>query len=328
MGALAAADGLFAWSARRLERLPGSAHALYLATLGLVAAVTIVLNLDTAVVFLTPVAIGAALRRRVPVAPFLYGTVIVANGASLLLPGSNLTNLIVLGAEHVPGGAYLARMAAPAAAALAATVAVLLARYRRSLRARLASPAPGRPDATPPAGALGIAATVSAGLLVLALPHPAPWVLLVAVGFTVVAVRRGLLERGDALRRLDLPVLLALLALSVLLGTLARQWAGPHDLVAGLGRWPTTAVAALSSVALNNLPASVLLSSGPVAHPRALIIGLNLGPNLFVTGSLAVYLWWRAAQAHGEEPSVTGYVRAALPAALAGMAAALLALGA
>ena len=71
------------------------------------AVVTAVLNLDTAVVFLTPIVIHAARQRDCDERPFLYGTLFMANGASLLLPGSNLTNLIVLAHEDFAGAVFL-----------------------------------------------------------------------------------------------------------------------------------------------------------------------------------------------------------------------------
>jgi len=92
------------------------------------------------------------------------------------------------------------------------------------------------------------------------------------------------------------------------------------------GRVESTALGALGAVTLNNLPAAVLLSSSPPAHPRALLVGLNLGPNLFVTGSLSAFLWWQAAHAVGARPSVRAYARQGsilAPAALIGALGAL-----
>src|SRR5207237_8224417 len=95
IGTVAGTDGLFEAVGARLARAPLSPRALLLALLGLVAAVTAVLNLDTSVVFLTPVLVHAARRRGLNERPFLYGAVFMSNSASLLLPGSNLTNLLV-----------------------------------------------------------------------------------------------------------------------------------------------------------------------------------------------------------------------------------------
>jgi arsenical pump membrane protein len=50
-----------------------------------------------------------------------------------------------------------------------------------------------------------------------------------------------------------------------------------------------------------------MLSSHPPAHPRALLLGLDLGPNLAVTGSLSAILWLRVAHESGARPSVLRY---------------------
>jgi len=88
VGAVAAEDGLFAAAGGRLARLPGSGGRLLTILLLFEACVTAVLNLDTAVVFLTPVLLHAARRRGLDEEPFLYGAIFMANSASLLLPGS------------------------------------------------------------------------------------------------------------------------------------------------------------------------------------------------------------------------------------------------
>jgi arsenical pump membrane protein len=100
-----------------------------------------------------------------------------------------------------------------------------------------------------------------------------------------------------------------LFALAVALGTLARDWSLPARLLASSGRWTTGAGAAVVSVAVNNLPAAVLLSAHAPAHPRALLLGLDLGPNLAVTGSLSAVLWLQAARAVGAETSIATYTR-------------------
>src|ERR1700689_2298040 len=117
IGLVAGNDGLFDAAASRLVRLPGPPVVLLLACLALVAMVTALLNLDTSVVFLTPVLIKTARRRRLDVAPFLYGSVFMANASSLLLPGSNLTNLLVLRQDPESGASFFARMLPMALAA-------------------------------------------------------------------------------------------------------------------------------------------------------------------------------------------------------------------
>src|SRR5438128_6765620 len=110
IGTVAAADGLFEAIGTRLAQAPLRPRALLVALLALVAVVTAVLNLDTSVVFLTPVLVHAARRRGLDERPFLYGAVFMSNSASLLLPGSNLTNLLVLNREHINGADFGVRM--------------------------------------------------------------------------------------------------------------------------------------------------------------------------------------------------------------------------
>jgi arsenical pump membrane protein len=105
----------------------------------------------------------------------------------------------------------------------------------------------------------------------------------------------------------DVRMLAGFFALAVALGALGRAWRGPEALVDSLGRWQTAAVGALTAIGVNNLPAAVLLTPDPPAHPRALLLGLNLGPNLAVTGGLAALLWLRVARSLGARPSVRRY---------------------
>src|SRR5258708_10405760 len=90
--------------------------------------------------------------------------------------------------------------------------------------------------------------------------------------------------------------------LAVALGTMGPSWSGPATLLSHLNVWGTAAVATLTSVLVNNLPAASLLAARQPPHPFALLIGLNVGPNLFVTGSLAWILWFRAGRAAGGAP--------------------------
>lgn len=121
-------------------------------------------------------------------------------------------------------------------------------------------------------------------------------------------------------------VVVALFAVSVALGTLARAWDGPARLLASAGVAGATALGALGAVVVNNLPAAVLLSAHPPPHPRALLLGLNLGPNLAVTGSLSAFLWWQAARQAGARPSALAFSRLGVVLAPAEMVVASLAL--
>lgn len=322
IGQLAAADGLYAAAASRLVRLPGGAVLSLLACLALVAAVTAVLNLDTAAVFLTPVLIGVARRRGHPVEPFLYGAVFTANASSLFLPGSNLTNLLVLRGEVAGPGSLFARLLPAALVATAVTALGLLAIHWRALRADQ-QPPPREPAEPVHAGA-GLAGVLFAAALIVALANPALPVAAVALALLAVASLRGRLSARAAVAALGLPTLAGLFALSVALGLAARSGAVSLQPLHDAGAGATAGAAGLLTVLVNNLPAAVLLSSRGHLQARALLIGLNVGPNLAVTGSLAVLLWWRAASAAGIRPSVLAYSRQGLLLAPPAAAAALL----
>jgi arsenical pump membrane protein len=119
------------------------------------------------------------------------------------------------------------------------------------------------------------------------------------------------------------PVLVGLFGLAVALGTLGRAWSGPASLLSHLDLWETAAVAAAGTVLVNNLPAASLLAARIPNRPFALLIGLNLGPNLFVTGSLAWLLWLRAARSAGARPSIARASRIGVTATVFSLAAAL-----
>ena len=143
---------------------------LFVGTAALVVVVTTLLNLDTAVTFLTPVLVYAARTRGESEAPLLYASILLANAGSLLLPGSNLTNVIVLGHLHLSGRAFFDHMALAGLAAALVTATVVGA-----------LPSPGAPHAphgstkpaTRPVIGVGLVAVVAVTVLVLVLRTPA-----------------------------------------------------------------------------------------------------------------------------------------------------------
>jgi len=210
-------------------------------------------------------------------------------------------------------------MWAPALAALAVTAAVVAFFERRALRGR----AEGVTGAATPTFGLGLAAVVVATVLVVSLGSPALPV--AAVGVAVISLRlaAGRNQFRQVVDVLGVPVLAGLFGVAVALGTLGRVWSGPEVLLSHLDLWGTAAVAAASTVLVNNLPAASLLASRTPAQPFALLIGLNLGPNLAVTGSLAWLLWLRVARTAGAQPSLATASRLGAVAVPLSMAAAL-----
>lgn len=335
IGLVADGDGLFAFAGRQLGRTAHNGTVLFAGAVVIIAAVTATLNLDTSVAFLTPVLVYTAASQRsaqpggvVTGSALLYGCLMLSNAGSLLLPGSNLTNLIVLGHLHLTGGQFVARMWLPWLAAVLATAAVVAIGERRSLRTR-AVPAAALSETAPPGRpvlGVGLAAVLLATVLVVTLASPAPAV--VAVGVAAAAVR--LVQRrvtvAGVREVLGLPVLVGLFGVAVTLGAVGRAWSGPAVFISHLNAWAAAAVAGVSTVVLNNLPAASLLAARAPSHPLFLLVGLNLGPNLYVTGSLAWLLWLRAARGAGAHPSVARASRLGLVAVPVAMALALAAL--
>jgi len=283
-----------------------------------------VLKLDTAVVFLTPVLVFAARRRRVAVEPFLYGCVFMANASSLFLPGSNLTNLLVLDAGNGGSGASFAAKMFPIAITAAVVTAVGVGiSFRRHLAVRPAGAGSAdAPDAEVELGA-GLLATVAAVVLVLVLRQPALAVLAVGVVATLTELIRRRVSLADVWRIVGLPSLVAAFVFTVALGTLARHWNGPAELIDGATGPETAVLAAISTVFVNNLPSAALYSAHAVDHSRMLLLGLNVGPNLAVTGALSALLWFRAAREVDARPSLIEFSRRGIPLALVAMAAAI-----
>lgn len=302
VGLVAQEDGLFAAGGHALARISRNGVVIYVGAAVLVVGVTTLLNLDTSVTFLTPVLVAAARSRGEGEAPLMYACLLLSNAGSLFLPGANLTNLIALGHLQLSGGAFFARMALPAIVAAVVTGTIAGAVFHRQLR-MTASPVS---ELEQPVFGVGIMAVGAVTLLVLALHSPALPV--AAVGIVALLLRSRGNDRsawmGSAVRVLDLRVLAGLFGVAVTLGTLGRAWTGPEMLLSHADTWGTAAVAAVASVVLNNLPAASLLSAHRLAHPYSLLVGLNVGSNLFATGSLAWLLWLRAARAAGGRPDL------------------------
>jgi arsenical pump membrane protein len=172
------------------------------------------------------------------------------------------------------------------------------------------------PSFRPGFGSVGV---IAAAALVLFLSHPALPVLALGAAIIALSARLGAVR---SLRAANPALLLGVLGIAVLLGTIAR--AIDVNLLEHAGRWETAWIAAGASVLVNNLPAAVVLSVHLPAHPRALLLGLDLGPNLAVTGSLSAVLWLQVARANGARASVVRYTLLGLVLVPVTLAAALL----
>lgn len=309
IGRVAASDQLFEAIGTRLARLPGNGFVIFAALLSLVALVTAVLNLDTSVVFLTPILIQTARQRGVDEKAFLYGSIFMANGASLLLPGSNLTNMLVLATSHLRSHIFAARMVLPWVASIIVITAVLSVWRWRDLTSARHGTVASTPLRLGP-GCIGIAV---ATVLMLVLVNPALPILTIGVVLiTAQATMTHRLTGLEARKSLNAPMLVTLLVVTVSFGVVARMWSGPAHLISAAGPWAGAGIGAGLANLANNLPAAVLLSSRPLHHPLAVLIGLDLGPNLAITGALSSLLWLRIARGEGAHPSIMQFTKIGL----------------
>jgi arsenical pump membrane protein len=301
---LAHREGLFAWAAAATARRSGrSARSLLARVVVLSAVVTAVLSLDATVVLLTPVVVATAAQMRTSSLPHAYAAGHLANSASLLLPVSNLTNLLAFAATGLSFLHFTGLMLAPWLVAVAVEFALL----RWLFRAEIAKPV-GEPVTTSPP--LPLLAVVVVGLVVVgfgiaSLLGASPiWP--AAIGVLVLAVRQ-LVRRetrvADLVSAADLPFALFVLALSVVVLAVLRNGVEQflHTVLPdGDGLLPLLTIAAVSALLanlLNNLPATLallpVLAVGGAGPVLAMLIGVNVGPNLTYVGSLANLLWRR-----------------------------------
>ena len=339
-------EGLFEAAAVQAVRWArGDPRRLFLLVYGVGVVVTALLSNDAAAVVLTPAVYAAARKARVEALPYLLICAFVANAASFVLPISNPANLVLYG-DHVPPlGRWLARFALPSALSVIATYAALRWVEGHRLKGRCESEV-GAPEMAAGAwtalvgvgltavmlllvSALGVplgAPTCAAGALTAALAlwrrREPPWPMLKTISWGVLPLVAGLFVLVEALQATGV------------VGALARAMSDVQRTAPATAPWALGGLIALACNLTNNLPAGLIASSAVVqAHPPervvdALMIGVDLGPNFSVTGSLATVLWLTAIRREGEDVGAWRFlklgVRVAPPALILALAARLL----
>jgi len=284
----------------------------------LCAVTTVVLNLDTTIVLLTPLAVRLARRAGRDPLPVALVPLLLASLASSLLPVSNLTTLIVAEGQDLSVGAVVTHMALPTLAA----VLVGWWAYRRRHATRLELGAADHPDGR----ALRIGGAVVAAVLVGFVVGPElgvdPWIVALAGDVVLVVVTRHLPWRSvpvaTAAGVMALAVVVALLAPADVMAAIEGAGAGPAALGVLLG-------VVVASV-VNNLPAALLLAQGgTVAHGWGgwgWLLGINVGAVLSPIGALANLLWWRILRTEDVPVTLRGYLTAVWPVAVPALLAA------
>jgi arsenical pump membrane protein len=324
---LARREGLFDFLAAHAVNLArGSPSRMFLLTYAIGTVVTVFMSNDATAVVLTPAVYAAARRARAAPMPHLFACAFIANAASFVLPISNPANLVIFGSDMPPLHRWLAQFALPSALAIVATFVVHRVLQRDALRGTIDADIPV--PVLPPSGAMtgyGIAAVAVALLVASSLGMPLGWPTFAVTASVATLVMLGKREAPTAtLRGMSWDVLLLVAGLFVLVEGLRATGVMEHlamllqdatDRSLTGTTWGTGVAVAVASNLINNLPMGLI--AGVVfegVHVDALVrgaitIGVDLGPNLSVTGSLATILWLTAIRREGEHVSAWAFLR-------------------
>jgi arsenical pump membrane protein len=330
-------EGLFDWLAiQAVRHARGSAKRLFLTIYVVGILVTAFLSNDATAVVMTPAVYAATRAAQVEPLPYLLICAFIANAASFVLPIANPANLVVFGGQMPALWEWLRYFAGPSFIAILATYAVLRLTQRRALDAKVAA-INGAPQLTlgGKLAAIGIALTVvvllSASALDRPLGLPTFWAGASLTAIVLVIARQSPLPILRDVSWSVLPLVAGLFvlvaglnqtgALSVLARTLHdAAAASPHAT-----SWIAGIVVAVGSNLINNLPVGLIAAATthavqvPAQVAGAILIGVDLGPNLSVTGSLATILWLIALRREGENVTALrflGYGLLVMPPAL------------
>ena len=342
---LAQREGLFDYlAAYAVEHARGSPQRLFLLVYAVGILVTVLLSNDATAIVLTPAVYAATRAAGAAPLPYLFVCAFIANAASFVLPISNPANLVVFG-ERMPHLVDWLRMfALPSVASIAVTYVVLFWSQRRALaeeEIEASVPTPhlsfGGKLAAVGIGAIGVVLVTASALdvqlglptficgvitagCVLALSRQSPWPVLKGISWSVIPLVAGLFVMVEALVRS---------------GVIGHLNALLNDAVAQSPRYAAWAVGLSTAMAdnvANNLPVGLVAGSVAAADhlPRsvtsAILIGVDLGPNLSITGSLATILWLVALRREKIDVTAWRFLRIGAlvtpPALIAALAAA------
>ena len=315
-------EGLFdAMGAVMAGGSQGSPQRLLAFVFLIAAGITAALSLDATIVLLTPVVFATAARIRTSAKPQVYACAHLANSASLLLPVSNLTNLLAFHASHLSFPRFAALMVLPTIAAVAVEWVVFKRFFAADLtRPRHAAAQPARPEL--PRFAVSVLVFTLAGFALSSLVgiQPVWFAAAGAAAITVPALARRTATPVALARAAEPGFLIFVLGLGVIVQ--AARASGLDTAVHAV--LPTgdslpdlLAIAAISAVfanLVNNLPATLMLipvaaAAGGAGPVLAVLIGVNIGPNLTYVGSLATLLWRRVLRAEDTDVELGEFLR-------------------
>lgn len=338
-------EKLFDWLAAHATGLAkGSPGRLFGLIYGVGTVVTVFLSNDATAVVLTP-AVAAAMRAakvEKPL-PWLLICAFIANAASFVLPISNPANLVIYGSHMPPLLQWLSRYMLPSVVSIGITFFMLRWTQRRGLRQQIQTDIPipvlssGGRTALWGIGITAAVLLVASGLdwqlglptavtgvltsaVVLIGTRKNPWVVIKGVSWSVIPLVAGLFVLVEALGKTGM-----IRAMAALLQTHASRSA------AGTA-WGSGVLVAIGSNLVNNLPVGLMAGSAlqtvrvPEMVRSAVLIGVDLGPNLSVTGSLATILWLVALRREGQQVSAWAFLKIGTVVMTAALLGALIAL--
>ena len=335
---LAREQGVFDWvSSVAVRGAHGSCTRLFTLIYGIGTLVTIFMSNDATAVVLTPAILTAVRKAKVEPLPYLFACALIANAASFVLPISNPANLVVFHQGMPPLGQWLVAFGLPSVLSIAATYLVMRLVFRKDLAADIQEEVEAKPLSANGKMVLGglalmvaVLLTASALNLDLGLPtclaalvitaavsikaHSNPTRLAKEISWGTLALVAGLFVMVDAVESIG----------ALHYTQAALRWA--QGLAPAAGAFITSGFVAVANNLVNNLPLG-LIAGGTIqaAHVKgllanAVLIGVDLGPNLSVTGSLATILWLLALRKEGLDVSFWDFLKVgilAMPVALA-----------
>jgi arsenical pump membrane protein len=313
-------EGVFDWlAAVAVEYARGSPERLFTLVYAVGTAVTVLLSNDATAVVLTPAVYAATRAAGATPLPYLFVCAFIANAASFVLPISNPANLVVFGGHMPHLAAWLKQFGPPSVVSIGMTYLAL----RLALRSALAQEQIAREVSRPLLSHGGRLTVYGIGLIalvllccsaldvqlglptficgvvtavsVLALERQSPWPIVKGISWEVVPLVAGLFVLVQALDHTGV-----IAALSSTLHAAVANLKTGAALSAGL-------VVGLASNLMNNLPVGLIVGSVVAANQLpsevtgAMLVGVDLGPNLSVTGSLATILWLVVLRREGLE---------------------------
>jgi arsenical pump membrane protein len=306
---LARDQGVFDWVASiAVRRAKGSCSRLFLLVYGMGTLVTMFMSNDATAVVLTPAILTAVRKAKVPPLPYLFACALIANAASFLLPISNPANLVIFNIGMPSLGCWIADFGVPSLLSILVTFLVLRMLFRAELcksidtdikAVRLSSN--GKVVLGGLAPMIAVLLTASAMKKNLGLPTCG-----VALLITAVVSIKAKSNPTKLVREISWPTLMLVAGLFIMVDAvvsqgaldLTKEWlAGASRLGQSIGAMLVGFVVGIANNIVNNLPLGLIASRTiEAAHTKglmanAVLIGVDLGPNLSVTGSLATILW-------------------------------------